>query len=128
LAAVDTALVVVDAAGGVEHGTRRLMARAKERNLCRAIAINRLDADGADPGRVLDQLREASGTCMLPLNLPAAGARVVDCFGQADGDSDLGPVADWHRRILDQVVEINETVMEHYLELGEAGLRGDELH
>ena len=128
LAAVDTALVVVDAAGGVEHGTRRLMARAKERGLCRAIAINRIDADGADPGRVLDQLREAFGTCMLPLNLPAAGARVVDCFGQADGDSDLGPVADWHRRILDQVVEINETVMEHYLELGEAGLRGDELH
>src|SRR5690606_25593613 len=34
LAAVDTALVVVDAAGGVEHGTRRLMARAKERGLC----------------------------------------------------------------------------------------------
>ena len=129
LAVVETALVVVDAAGGVEYGTRRMMARAAERGLCRAIVVNRIDAEGADPGRVLERLREAFGPEVLPVNLPAGGGtRVVDCFGQIDGDSDLGPVADWHRRILDQVVEINETVMDHYLDLGEAGLSGDELH
>ena len=129
LAAVDTALIVVDAAGGGEHGTRRMMERAHERGLCRAIAINRIDAEGANPGRVLEQLREAYGSQVLPLNLPAdGGTRVVDCFGQADGDSDLGPVANWHQRILDQVVEINETVMDRYLELGESGLGGSELH
>ena len=129
LAAVDTALVVVDAVAGVEHGTRRMMERARERGLCRAIAINRMDAEGADPGRVLEQLRDAFGGCVLPLNLPAGGgAEVVDCFGRSDGDSDLGPVADWHQRILDQVAEINETVMDRYLELGESGLTGSELH
>jgi elongation factor G len=37
-------------------------------------------------------------------------------------------VADWHQKILDQVVEINETVMDHYLDLGEQGLSGQELH
>ena len=129
LAVVETALVVVDAAGGVEYGTRRMMARAAERGLCRAIVVNRIDAEGADPGRVLEQLREAFGPEVLPVNLPASGGtRVVDCFGGTDGDSDLGPVADWHRRILDQVVEINESVMDHYLDLGEAGLSGVELH
>ena len=129
LAVVDTALVVVDAAGGVEYGTRRLMARASERGLCRSIVVNRIDAEGADPGRVLELLREAFGPEVLPLNLPADdGSRVVDCFGSDQGESDLGPVADWHRRILDQVVEINETVMDHYLELGEDGLSGSELH
>ncbi|WP_298579153.1 elongation factor G [uncultured Luteimonas sp.] len=129
LAVVETALVVVDAAGGVEYGTRRLMERARERGLCRAIVVNRIDADGADPGRVLDLLRQNFGPEVLPLNLPAdGGTRVVDCFGSSEGDSDLGPVANWHRRILDQVVEINETVMDHYLELGEGGLSGDELH
>ena len=129
LAVVDTALVVVDAAGGVEYGTRRLMARASERGLCRAIVVNRIDAEGADPGRVLELLREAFGPEVLPLNLPADdGSRVLDCFGSDQGESDLGPVADWHRRILDQVVEINETVMDHYLELGEDGLSGSELH
>ncbi len=129
LAVVETALVVVDAVGGMAYGTRRLMERAKERGLCRAIVVNRIDAEGADPGRVLEQLRQSFGPEVLPLNLPAAGGtRVVDCFGNEEGDSDLGPVADWHRRILDQVVEINETVMDHYLELGEDGLSGSELH
>lgn len=129
LAVVETALVVVDAAAGVEHGTRRLMERARERGLCRAIVVNRIDAEGADPARVLERLREVFGPEVLPLNLPAGGgSRVVDCFGQAGGDSDLGPVADWHQRIIDQVVEVDEAVMDHYLESGEGGLSGTELH
>src|SRR5690606_33756120 len=45
-----------------------------------------------------------------------------------EGGSDLGPVADWHRKTLDQVVEVNEKVMDNYLELGEEGLSGEELH
>ena len=129
LGVVETALVVVDAAGGVEYGTRRMMERAKERGLCRAIVVNRIDAEGADPARVLAQLREAFGPEVLPLNLPTdGGARVVDCFGRSEGASDLGAVADWHRKIIDQVVEVNETVMDHYLDLGEEGLSGAELH
>ncbi|MCF7222420.1 elongation factor G [Marilutibacter chinensis] len=129
LAAVETVLVVVDADRGVEYGTRRMMEYAKTRKLCRAVVVNKIDHDGAAPGRVLEELREAFGPVCLPLNLPTGnGAGVVDCFGNADGDSDLGPVADWHQKIIDQVVEVNETVMEHYLDLGEGGLRGDELH
>ena len=127
--AVETALIVVDADAGVAHGTRRLMERARERNLCRAIVINKIDHEGADCAGVLAALREEFGPEVLPLNLPANGGKaVVDCFGQAAGDSDLGPVADWHQKIIDQVVEINETVMEHYLDLGEGGLSGEELH
>ncbi|WFC42826.1 elongation factor G [Pseudoxanthomonas sp. SE1] len=127
--AVETVLVVVDADTGIAHGTRRLMERARERNLCRAIVINKIDHEGADCAGVLAALREEFGPELLPLNLPADGGKaVVDCFGQANGDSDLGPVADWHQRIIDQVVEINETVMEHYLDLGEGGLSGEELH
>ncbi|MCH6483193.1 elongation factor G [Pseudoxanthomonas sp. LH2527] len=127
--AVDTALIVVDADAGVAHGTRRLMERARERNLCRAIVINKIDHEGADCAGVLAALREEFGPEVLPLNLPANGGKaVVDCFGQAAGDSDLGPVADWHQKIIDQVVEVNETVMEHYLDLGEGGLSGEELH
>jgi elongation factor G len=129
LSAVETALIVVDADAGVAHGTRRLMERARERNLCRAIVINKIDHEGADCAGVLTALREEFGPEVLPLNLPADGGKaVIDCFGQAAGDSDLGPVADWHQKIIDQVVEINETVMEHYLDLGEGGLSGEELH
>ncbi|CAN7205039.1 elongation factor G [Pseudoxanthomonas sp. LjRoot143] len=127
--AVDTALIVVDADTGIAHGTRRLMERARERNLCRAIVINKIDHEGADAAGVLAALREEFGSEVLPLNLPAQGGKtVVDCFWQSTGESDLGAVADWHQKIIDQVVEINETVMEHYLDLGEGGLSGEELH
>lgn len=129
LAVVETALIVVDAGRGIELGTRRLLQRARERGLCRAIVINKIDHEAADCAALLRALREEFGPQLLPLNLPADDARrVIDCFSDDRGDSDLGPVAQWHQRILDQVVEINETVMEHYLDLGEAGLSGDELH
>lgn len=129
LAAVDTVAVVVDAGTGVGHGTRRLMDHARARGLCRAIVVNKIDHEGADIAGLLDQLRDAFGPECLPLNLPAdGGARVVDCFGSSQGTSDLGAVAEWHQKIIDQVVEINETVMEHYLDLGEDGLSGAELH
>ena len=129
LAAVETVAIVVDADTGVEYGTRRMMDYAKARNLCRVIVVNKIDHADADSARVLAQLRDTFGPEVLPLNLPAdGGARVVDCFGSNTGESDLGPVAEWHQKIIDQVVEVNETVMDHYLDLGEGGLSGQELH
>ncbi len=129
LAAVETAVVVVDADAGVGYGTRRMMGRAQARRLCRLVVVSRIDREGADCARVMAQLREEFGPELLALNLPAdGGARVVDCFGQREGTSDLGPVAEWHQKIIDQVVEVNETVMDHFLELGEEGLSGQELH
>ena len=134
LAAVETVMVVVSADGGAEYGARRMMHHAKARNLCRVIVVNKIDHADADNARVLAELRETFGPECLPLNLPADGGKqVIDCFWQTggrtpDGSSDLGPIAQWHQKIIDQVVEINETVMEHYLDLGEAGLSGEELH
>ena len=129
LAAVETVAIVVDADTGIGYGTRRMMEHAKVRNLCRVIVVNKIDHPGAKLGALLDDLREAFGSEVLPLNLPAdGGKRVVDCFWQSTGESNLGPVADWHQKIIDQVVEINESVMDHYLDLGEGGLSGEELH
>ena len=129
LAAVETLAVVVDADTGIGYGTRRMMEYAEARKLCRVIVINKIDHDGAKLGALLDQLRETFGNEVLPLNLPANGGRtVIDCFGNTSGGSDLGAVAHWHQRIIDQVVEINEGVMDHFLEVGEEGLSGQELH
>jgi elongation factor G len=132
LAAVETVAVVVDgpavATYGIGHSARRLMEFATARRLCRVIVVNKTDQLG-DPGATLDALRAEFGSEVLPLNLPAGGSSaVVSCFTGHDGDSDVGPVAEWHQRIIDQVVEINETVMDHYLDLGEEGLQPDELH
>jgi elongation factor G len=129
LAAVETVAIVLDATTGVDYGARRMLARAKARKLCRVIVVNKIDHAGVDLAAVLAALQDAFGPECLPLNLPAdGGTRVVDCFGSSAGESDLGPVANWHQRILDQVVEINESVMERYLDVGETGLSGDQLH
>lgn len=133
LTVVETAMIVVDAARGIQHGTHRFMQRAEGRRLCRMIVVNKIDQDGVDFGALLAELREAFGNQVLPLNLPAdGGRRVLDCFTASAADSqaqsDAGPVAQWHRAIVDQVVEINEQVMEHYLDKGESGVSADELH
>ena len=127
--AVETVAIVINAGAGIEYGTRRMMEYAKERNLCRVIVVNRMDAEPAKLAALVDEIRDAFGPECLPINLPAdGGKRVVDCFFSPAGDSDLGPVADAHQRIIDQVVEINEQVMERYLEVGEEGLSGQALH
>ena len=128
LAAVETVAVVVDADAGVEYGTRRMMEYAKSRGLCRALVVNKIDHAG-DLAGLVESLRAEFGPEVLPLNLPAeGGSSVIDCFGNREGESDLGPVAEWHQRIIDQVVEVNEKVMDRYLDLGEGGLSGQELH
>ena len=129
LAAVETVVIVVDADTGIGHGTRRLMEHAKARDLCRVLVVNKIDHPGAKLAALLEHLRETFGPEVLPLNLPAEGGRqVVDCFWKTTGDSNLGPIAGWHQKIIDQVVEVNETVMDHYLEQGESGLPRQELH
>jgi elongation factor G len=128
LAAVETCAVVVNATNGIEHTTRRLMDYARERRLARVLIVNRIDTE-CDLAALTAELREAFGPECLPINLPADGAsKVVDCFFKPDGKSDFSSVADAHQQILDQVVEINEKVMNRYLEEGEKALKGSELH
>jgi elongation factor G len=129
LAVVDTVAIVVNAANGIEYGTRRMMHHAKLRGLPRIIVVNRIDVDNADLPGLVDALREEFGNECLPVNLPAEGGRaVLDCFFHAEGATDFSSFAESHQRMLDQVVEIDESVMGHYLEDGEAALGRQELH
>lgn len=130
LAAVETVAVVVDATRGIEHGTVRMMDYAKARRLARLIVVNKIDAEGVDLARLVEELRESFGPECLPINLPArGGTAVVDCFFQPEGEvTDFSSVAEAHQRIIDQVVEINEEIMGRYLEEGEGGLTPEQIH
>ncbi|MFJ3051067.1 elongation factor G [Pseudomonas nitroreducens] len=120
LAAVETALVVVNAQNGIELSTRQMMDWAGERGLCRMLVVNKIDAERVDLPALLAGLRESFGKEVLPLNLPAeGGARVVDCFFNPDGEADFSSVAEAHQALVDQVVEVDEALMAHYLEEGE---------
>ena len=129
LAAVETCAIVINAASGIEHGTRRLMDYAAQRGLARMLVVNHIDAENIDLGALLEELRSEFGNECLPLNLPADDAgKVVDCFFSPDGEADFASVAEWHQQIIDQVVEVNEKIMGRYLEDGEQALKGKELH
>lgn len=121
LPAVETCAVVVNAQAGVEMVTRKMMEQAADRSMDRLLIINKIDAEDVDLEAVLQQLREAYGSECLPLNLPAeSGKVVVDCFFQSDGrETDFLSVAEAHVNIVDQVVELDEELMEQYLEQGE---------
>ena len=129
LAAVETAAVVVDARQGIQMVTRRMMEAAAERGLARLVVVNKIDAEELDLAALLGSLVEAFGTECMPINLPADGGRsVVDCFFEpGDGPVDFSSVDEAHTRIVDQVVEVDEELMELYLEQGEE-LEADRLH
>jgi len=128
-AAVETVMVVVNATNGIEHGTRRMMDHARQRGLARVLVVNKIDFEGAKLGALVDALREEFGNECLPVNLPTNGGKhVLDCFFHTTGVTDFSSLAEAHQRILDQVVEINESVMGSYLDAGEDALTPQQLH
>ena len=127
LEAVETAAIVVNAATGIEPMTRRMMEQAAERQLDRLIVVNKIDAEGADLAGLLADIQAVFGKACLPLNLPDAGAsRVADCFYQREGASDFGAVADAHRALVEQVVEVDGAFVDRYLNEGDVD--ASELH
>jgi elongation factor G len=129
LPGVDTAAVVINAEAGVEMVAQRIMKFADSQHLCRMIIINQIDADGADPEGTLSQIREEFGKVCLPLNLPANDAgTVVDCFFVPSAEPpDFSSVDAAHTELIDQVVELDDELMEVYLEQGE-DLSPEQLH
>jgi len=128
LAAVETAVIVINAQTGIELNTTRMMRAAGKRKLCRMILINKIDAENIDLAALLARIQEVFGRECLPINLPAHGRKdVVDCFFNPDGDSDFSSVKEAHSAIIDQVVEVDEELMAVYLEQG-SELSPEQLH
>lgn len=129
LPAVESAVIVVNAATGIEPVTIRMMEAAKRRDLCRFIIINKIDLPEVDLAALLENLQETFGKECLPINLPAEnGQKVIDCYFQPGGEStDFSSVSEAHDNLVDQVVEVDEALMEVYLEQGEA-IEPEQLH
>ena len=127
LPAADTAAIVINAAAGIESGTRRMMDAAKGK--CRMIVINKIDA-ATDLTALMDAIAATFGRECLPLNLPSPdGSRVIDCFFAPDNAAAtaFSSVSAAHDAIVDQIVELDEDLMAKYLEQGES-LDPEQLH
>ena len=70
LTAVDSVIIVIDGAKGVETQTRKLMEVCRMRNTPVIIFVNKMDREGKDPFDLLDELEEELHIAVRPLSWP----------------------------------------------------------
>ena len=70
LTAVDSVIIVVDIAKGVEAQTRKLMEVCRMRKTPVIVFVNKLDRDGKDPFDLLDEIEEELKINVRPLSWP----------------------------------------------------------
>ncbi len=70
LTAVDSVIIVVDAAKGVEAQTRKLMNVCRMRNTPIIVFVNKMDREGRDSFEILDELEAELGIQVCPLTWP----------------------------------------------------------
>lgn len=70
LTAVDSVIIVVDAAKGVERQTRRLMEVCRMRKTPVIIFVNKMDREGKAPFDILDELEKELHINVIPLSWP----------------------------------------------------------
>ncbi|MDX1303446.1 elongation factor G [Photobacterium sp.] len=128
--AIETIALVVDATAGPASLSDQLFQMAHDHKKCRLIIINKIDADGINLHALLAQLKERYGPQCLPINLPDPGGHeVVDCYFKPDPDEPtlFSTVEEAHDALIDQVIEVDEELMEVYLEQGQ-DLSPQQLH
>jgi elongation factor G len=135
----ESAIFVVNAVMGVEVTTTRLWQRAEELDLARMIFVNMLDRERADFFRALDGLKAAFGPHVVATEIPIGAEQdvrgVIDLVDmKAYEYEDASPVSregcreipipdeladlaqEYREKLMDEVAEVSESLMERYLE------------
>jgi len=136
LRVADAAVVVVNGVTGVEVHTERLWRRADAEGLARLVFVNMLDRERADFYRALDSLKAAFGAHVVATEIPIGSEHevrgVIDLIDQkaflyeAVGPRAAREVAipeelreqaeEYRERLLDEVAENSDALMERYLD------------
>jgi elongation factor G len=130
----ESAVFVVNGMMGVEISTQRLWQRASELGVARLVFVNMLDRERADFFRTLESLKGAFGPHVVATEIPIGSEHeirgVIDLVdmkayeydGSAHGKEipipdDLADRAQEYReKLMDEVAENSEALMERYLE------------
>src|SRR5215218_5152565 len=130
----ESAVFVVNAVMGVEVSTQRLWQRASELGVARLIYVNMLDRERADFFRTLESLKAAFGPHVVATEIPIGSEHeirgvidLVDMKAYEYDGSEHGndiPIPDdlaeraqeYREKLMDEVAENSEALMERYLE------------
>ncbi len=140
LRVLDGAVVVFCGTSGVEPQSETVWRQANKYEVPRIVFVNKMDRQGADFLRVVEQIRERLGSTPVPVQL-AIGAEenfrgVIDLirmksiiwneddqgltYAEEDIPADLVEEAKtWREHMVESAAEANEELMEKYLEDGE---------
>ncbi|MDE5571449.1 MAG: GTP-binding protein, partial [Prevotella sp.] len=126
LTAVDSAIIVVDGAKGVETQTRKLMSVCRMRNTPVIVFVNKMDREGRDPFDLLDELEKELEIKVRPLSWPInQGAKFKGVYNIYEQKLDL--FTPDKQRVTDKVeVDINGPALADFVgEQDAAKLRED---
>src|ERR1700681_2955831 len=132
----ESAVFVVNAVMGVEVSTSRLWTRAAELDIARMLFVNMLDRERADFFRALEQLKKAFGPHVVATEIPIGSEHeiqgVIDlvdmkAFRQdsaerggwsemAIPDAQAELAQEYREKLMDEVCEVSDALMERYLE------------
>jgi elongation factor G len=130
----ESAVFVANGVMGVEVGMQRLWERAQELGVARLVYVNMLDRERADFFRTLDALKGAFGPHVVATEIPIGAEHelrgVVDLVDMkayqydAEGNCTEIPIPDdladlaqeYREKLMDEVAENSEALMERYLE------------
>lgn len=122
LRAVETAVVMVSAAAGIEVNTRKVFALSGEAGLGRIIVINKLDLENIRFAELIESIQATFGKKCVLMNVPnglGAGFTEVVSTLKAPEKAPAGmPIqpADVTQSLMDAIVDADEALMERYLE------------
>ena len=147
LRVLDGAVGVFDAKNGVEPQSENVWRQADTYKVPRMAFINKMDIVGANYYHDLDMIRDRLGKNPVSIQIPIGAEDlfegVVDLFemkayyyrGDNGKDISIEDIPDnlkdeaqeWHDKMVEQIVELDEELMEKYLENGEEGITVEEL-
>ena len=127
LTAVDSAIIVVDSAKGVETQTRKLMTVCRMRKTPVIIFINKMDREGKDPFDLLDELEQELQIKVRPLSWPInQGARFKGVYNIFEQQLNLF-AADKQKVTEKVAVDINSEELEKHVGENDAKQLRDDL-
>ncbi len=132
----ESAIFVVNAVMGVEVSTTRLWAQAQELDIARLLFVNMLDRERADFYRTLDQLKGAFGAHVVATEIPIGSEHevsgvidLVDMKAYRQDSAERGAwsevaipddhaerAREYREKLMDEVCEVSDALMERYLE------------
>ena len=145
---VDGAIIVVDAAGGVEVGTELVWEMARKAGVPTLLFINKLDRENANFFRCIEQARQILDEAVVPMQLPIGEQRefagIISLRRQRawlisekhDGgfvEADIPPELidleqEWREKLIDRIAATNDDLIEKYLDGGADALTQEELN